>query len=406
MRNNSEFNSGLQKERPIGPLAGPHKRIRVMTVFGTRPEAIKMAPLVKELESRAEIESIVAVTAQHRQMLDQVLNIFKIKPDYDLDIMKERQTLTQITSNVLCGLYGVIAEAKPDIALVHGDTTTTFAGALAAFYNQVAVGHIEAGLRTYDRYSPFPEEMNRKLTTSLSNLHFSPTSRNKENLIREGVSEKDIFITGNTVIDALKTTVNKNYVFTDGAIKNLDFSKKIIVVTAHRRENLGAPLQNICNAVKRIAEMFPDEVEIVYPVHLNPAVRETAYAVLGEIKNVKLTGPVDVEELHNLMAGSYMVMTDSGGLQEEAPSLGKPVLVLRNETERPEAVAAGTVKIAGVMEDDIYRMALALLTDSEEYEKMAKAVNPYGDGLASKRSVDAILYRFGVTSECPKDFAR
>jgi UDP-N-acetylglucosamine 2-epimerase (non-hydrolysing) len=367
-----------------------------MTIFGTRPEAIKMAPLVKELESRAEIESIVAVTAQHRQMLDQVLEIFKIKPDYDLDIMKERQTLAQITSSVMCGLCGVIAEAKPDIALVHGDTTTTFAGALAAFYNQTAVGHVEAGLRTYDRYSPFPEEMNRKLTGALSNLHFSPTARNKENLVREGVAEDDIFVTGNTVIDALKTTVNKNYIFTDGTIKNLDFSKKIIVLTAHRRENLGTPLRNILSAVKRIAVEFSGEIEVVYPVHLNPAVRETAFAVLGGVENVKLINPVDVQELHNLMDRSYMVMTDSGGLQEEAPSLGKPVLVLRNETERPEAVAAGTVKVAGVLEDDIYLMARTLLTERAEYDKMAKAVNPYGDGEASKRIADAVLYRFGV----------
>jgi UDP-N-acetylglucosamine 2-epimerase (non-hydrolysing) len=379
------------------------KKIKVMTVFGTRPEAIKMAPLVKELESREEITSIVAVTAQHRQMLDQVLDIFSIKPDYDLDIMKDRQTLTDITSNVLLGLYKVIEQAKPDIVLVHGDTTTTFAGALAAFYNQVAVGHIEAGLRTYDKYSPFPEEMNRKLTGSLSELHFSPTIQNKKNLLREGISEETIFITGNTVIDALKTTVNENYQFQDETLKNLDFSKKIIVVTAHRRENLGEPLQNICNAIKRIAIEFKDEISIVYPVHLNPAVKETAHSILGELENVSLILPVDVEELHNLMARSYFVMTDSGGLQEEAPSMGKPVLVLRNETERPEAVDAGTVKIAGIVEQDIYDMAKELLTNEQEYIKMAKAVNPYGDGLASKRSVDAILYYFKVTDKRPDD---
>lgn len=378
-------------------------KLKVMTVFGTRPEAIKMAPLVKELESREEIQSIVAVTAQHRQMLDQVLQIFDITPDYDLDIMKERQTLVDITANVIKGLYEVIGEAKPDIVLVHGDTTTTFAGALAAFYQQVAVGHIEAGLRTYDKYSPFPEEMNRVLTGSLTELHFSPTVQNKKNLLLENKDESKIFITGNTVIDALKTTVRKDYEFSDETLKNLDFSKKIIVVTAHRRENLGEPLHNICNAIKRLAVEFQDDVQVVYPVHLNPAVREVAFSVLGDIPNVKLIDPVDVCELHNLMDRSYMIMTDSGGLQEEAPSLGKPVLVLRNETERPEAVEAGTVKIAGVCEDDIYQMGKTLLTNAAEYDKMAKAVNPYGDGLASKRSVDAILYHFGILKERPQD---
>lgn len=378
-------------------------KLKVMTVFGTRPEAIKMAPLVKELEQRAEIQSIVAVTAQHRQMLDQVLQIFDIKPDYDLDIMKERQTLVDITSNVLKGLYEVIGEAKPDIVLVHGDTTTTFAGALAAFYQQTAVGHIEAGLRTYDKYSPFPEEMNRVLTGSLCELHFSPTVQNRENLLKEGKDASKIFITGNTVIDALKTTVRKDYEFADETLKHLDFSKKIIVVTAHRRENLGEPLQNICRAIKRLAEEFKDEVQVVYPVHLNPAVREVAFSVLGDMDNVHLIDPVDVCELHNLMDRAYMIMTDSGGLQEEAPSLGKPVLVLRNETERPEAVAAGTVKIAGIHEEDIYAMGKTLLTDSTEYDKMAHAVNPYGDGLASKRSVDAILYHFGRIPERPED---
>ncbi len=378
-------------------------KLKVMTVFGTRPEAIKMAPLVKELESREEIQSIVAVTAQHRQMLDQVLQIFDIKPDYDLDIMKERQTLVDITSNVLKGLYEVIGEAKPDIVLVHGDTTTTFAGALAAFYQQTAVGHIEAGLRTYDKYSPFPEEMNRVLTGSLCELHFSPTVQNRENLLKEGKDAAKIFITGNTVIDALKTTVRKDYQFADETLKNLDFSKKIIVVTAHRRENLGEPLQNICRAIKRLAEEFKEEVQVVYPVHLNPAVREVAFSVLGELDNVHLIDPVDVCELHNLMDRAYMIMTDSGGLQEEAPSLGKPVLVLRNETERPEAVAAGTVRIAGVHEEDIYAMGKTLLTDSNEYDKMAHAVNPYGDGLASKRSVDAILYHFGRIAKRPAD---
>lgn len=370
------------------------KRIKVISVFGTRPEAIKMAPVIKELEKRPEIDSVVAVTAQHRGMLDQVLEIFGIKPDYDLNIMKQRQTLVDITSNVLTGLYGVIQEEKPDIILVHGDTTTTFAGALASFYNQVPVGHVEAGLRTYDKYSPFPEEMNRRMTTSIATLHFAPTVMNKNNLLKENINEKDIFITGNTVIDALKTTVRDDYKFADETVASLDFSKKVTVVTAHRRENLGEPLKNICRALKRIAEDFSDEVQIVYPVHLNPAVREVAFDILGNIDNVHLIDPLDVCELHNLMARSYMILTDSGGLQEEAPSLGKPVLVLRHETERPEAIAAGTVKLAGVIEDDIYLMARTLLTDSEAYNMMAHSVNPYGDGKASERTVDAILYHF------------
>lgn len=379
------------------------KEIKVITVFGTRPEAIKMAPLVKELEKRDEIKSIVAVTAQHRDMLDQVLNIFDIKPDYDLNIMKQRQTLTDITANVLTGLYDIVNKEKPDIVLVHGDTTTTFAGALAAFYNQVPVGHIEAGLRTYDKYSPFPEEMNRKMTTSIATLHFAPTIMNKNNLLKENINEEDIFITGNTVIDALKTTVRDDFEFSDEAVRKLDFSKKVIVVTAHRRENLGEPLKNICRALKRLSQDFRDEVEIVYPVHLNPAVREVAFDILGNIENVHLIEPLDVCQLHNLMARSYMILTDSGGLQEEAPSLGKPVLVLRHETERPEAIAAGTVKLAGVIEDDIYLMAKTLLTDKEAYDQMAHAVNPYGDGKASERSVDAIIYRFTGEGTRPKD---
>jgi len=370
------------------------KKIKVMTVFGTRPEAIKMAPLVKEIEKREELESIVAVTAQHRQMLDQVLKIFDITPDFDLNIMKDRQTLTDITLRATKGLDDVIKEAKPDIVLVHGDTSTTFAGALAAFYNQVSVGHVEAGLRTYDKYSPFPEEMNRKLTGAISDMHFAPTINNKENLLKENVCEDDIYITGNTVIDALKTTVKEDYVFETDAINKVDFSKKVIVVTAHRRENLGEGLNNICMALNFIANKYQDEVEIIYPMHLNPVVRETANKHLGNIKNVHLIDPVDVCELHNLMNKSYMIMTDSGGLQEEAPSLGKPVLVLRNETERPEAVKAGTVKIAGVNKDEIIKMAEDLLESKESYEKMAKAVNPYGDGFASKRICDAIIEKY------------
>ena len=372
-------------------------KIKVMTVFGTRPEAIKMAPLVHELERHDEIQSIVCVTAQHRQMLDQVLDIFKIKPDYDLNIMKQRQTLTTITTGALEGLDNVIKEAKPDIVLVHGDTTTSFVGALAAFYNKVPVGHVEAGLRTFDKYSPFPEEMNRNLTGRIAEMHFAPTKSNKQNLLRENIPEKDIFITGNTVIDAMKTTVKDDFKFGDG-LEKADFSgRRVILVTAHRRENLGQPLRNICNALKRIANDFPD-VQIVYPVHLNPAVREVANEILGNNPSVLLIDPVDVNELHNAMHRSYMIMTDSGGLQEEAPSLGKPVLVLRNETERPEAIEAGTVKLAGIDEDVIYNMAHTLLTDKEEYNKMANAVNPYGDGKASERIADAILYRFGKGS--------
>ncbi len=369
-------------------------KIKVMTVFGTRPEAIKMAPLVKEIEKREELESIVAVTAQHRQMLDQVLEIFDIKPDYDLNIMKDRQTLTDITLRATKGLCDVIMDAKPDIVLVHGDTSTTFAGALAAFYNQVAVGHVEAGLRTYDKYSPFPEEMNRQLTGKIADMHFAPTVNNKNNLLKEAISESDIYITGNTVIDALKTTVKEDYKFATERINQVDFSKKVIVVTAHRRENLGEPLENICSALLEIAKEYKGEVEIVYPMHLNPAVRETANKYLGNIENVHLIDPVDVCELHNLMNKAYMIMTDSGGLQEEAPSLGKPVLVLRNETERPEAVTAGTVKIAGVDKDVILTLAKDLLDNKDSYEKMAKAVNPYGDGKASIRICDAIIKRF------------
>lgn len=378
-------------------------KIKVMTVFGTRPEAIKMAPLVKELEKNPQIESIVCVTAQHRQMLDQVLEIFDIKPDYDLDIMKDRQTLIGITTKVLEGLDGVLKEAKPDIVLVHGDTSTTFVGALAAFYNQVPVGHVEAGLRTYDKYSPFPEEMNRCLTGRIADLHFSPTISNRNNLIKENISDDDIFITGNTVIDALKTTVSADYKLC-ASMDNVDFSKRVILVTAHRRENLGEPLENICRALKRIVTEF-ENVELVYPVHLNPAVRETVNKYLSGMDRVHLIDPIDVRDMHNAMDRSYMIMTDSGGLQEEAPSLGKPVLVLRNETERPEAVEAGTVKIAGVKEEVIYEMAKKILTDKNEYYRMARAVNPYGDGEASRRTVEAILYHFGK-GEKPEDLTK
>lgn len=377
-------------------------KIKILSIFGTRPEAIKMAPLVRELEATAAIDSCVCVTAQHREMLDQVLEIFSIVPDYDLDIMKDRQTLTSITSNALNGLHEVIQALAPDMVLVHGDTSTTFAGALAAFYNQVPVGHVEAGLRTFDRYSPFPEEMNRKLTGSIAEMHFAPTRTNKNNLLNEGIRE-GIFITGNTVIDAIKHTVKSDYLFKDELLNRLDFnSGRFILVTAHRRENLGEPLEHICQAIKRLAADFKD-VSFIYPVHLNPAVRETVNSIIGNQERIYLIDPIDVSDMHNLMDRSYFVMTDSGGLQEEAPALGKPVLVLRKETERPEAVEAGTVKIAGIIEEDIYRMASELLTSEEEYQKMAKAVNPYGDGEASRRIVQALLYRFAGAA-APDEF--
>jgi len=380
------------------------KKIKVMLVFGTRPEAIKMAPLALELKGREEFETIVCVTAQHRQMLDQVLEIFKLVPDYDLDIMKDRQTLVGITTRVLEGLDEVIKKENPDIVLVHGDTSTSFVAGLAAFYNQVKVGHVEAGLRTYDKYSPFPEEMNRQLTGRIADLHFSPTKQNRLNLLAENVSDEDIYITGNTVIDALKTTVREDYVFADENLNNVNFdSNRVIMVTAHRRENLGEPLRNICNALKRIVTEY-DDTEIIYPVHLNPAVREVVFEILGDLPRVKLIDPLSVDELHNAISRSFMVMTDSGGIQEEAPALGKPVLVLRRETERPEAVEAGTVKLAGVNEEVIYSMAKELLDSEEAYAKMAHAANPYGDGNVSERTAEAILYAFGVRSDRPKHF--
>ncbi len=380
------------------------KKLKVMTVFGTRPDAVKMAPLVKELEKNARIDSRICVTAQHRQMLDQVLRIFDITPHYDLNIMQERQTLEQITARVLDGLSGVFDSEKPDVVLVHGDTTTCFVAALTAFYRKIPVGHVEAGLRTFDKYSPWPEEMNRKLAGTLAEYHFAPTEANRTNLLNENISIDKIYVTGNTVIDALKTTVTKDYVFEDKTLKELDFTgKRILAVTAHRRENLGKPLENICKALKDIAINYPD-VEIVYAVHLNPAVRETAWAVLGGQERVRLIDPLGVQDMHNLMGRSYLVLTDSGGLQEEAPSLGKPVLVLRNETERPEAVQAGTVKLAGTESDKIYELAAQLLDDPAEYGRMARAVNPYGDGLASERIVQALLYEFGFTRDYPTEF--
>lgn len=364
------------------------ERMKIMSVFGTRPEAVKMCPLIKKLEVEKQIESIVCVTAQHRQMLDQVLEIFDIKPHYDLNIMKERQTLTKITTSVLEGMESILAEVKPDLVLVHGDTSTSFVVALAAFYQQIPVGHVEAGLRTFDKYSPFPEEMNRNLTGKIAELHFAPTDSNKENLKNEGIT-RNVFVTGNTVIDAFKTTVKENYKFKNEVLNKVDFTKKIILMTAHRRENLGKPLNNICLAVKRILEEHKD-VELIYPVHLNPAVRETVYAILGGIERIHLTDPIDVEDMHNVMSKSYLVMTDSGGLQEEAPSFGLPVIVLRTETERPEAVEAGTVVVVGIEEELIYKNTNKLLNDKDSYDKMARAVNPYGDGNASRKIIEAI----------------
>ena len=378
---------------------------KIITIFGTRPEAIKMAPLIKELEKREEIESKVCVTAQHREMLDQVLELFDIKPDFDLNIMKTKQTLTGITNRVLEGLEEVFEEEKPDMILVHGDTTTTFAGSLAAFYQQIKVGHVEAGLRTFNKYFPFPEEMNRKLTGSLADLHFAPTKGSKENLLREGIKENDIYITGNTVIDAMRHTVEENYTFENEELNNIDFSKKVIMITAHRRENWGEGIQNICIALNKIVEENSD-VELVYLVHLNPVVKDVVFERLGGKDRIHLLSPLDTKETHNLMNKSFMVMTDSGGLQEEAPHLGKPVLVLRDVTERPEAVEAGTVKLVGTNIEQIVDEANELLRNPEAYSKMSKSINPYGDGIASKRIVEAILKYFGLSSIEVEEFKR
>ena len=377
-------------------------KIRVLSVFGTRPEAIKMAPLVLELARRPEFVSMCCLTGQHRQMLDSVMEIFELKADYDLDIMEKQQTLSTITTKTILGMDRVLEEAKPDLVLVHGDTSTTFAGALAAFYHKVAVGHVEAGLRTYDMYSPFPEEMNRTLVGDIARLHFSPTVANAENLKKEAV-QGEIFITGNTVIDAMKTTVRPDFVFANPELNAMDFGKRVVTLTCHRRENYGQPMEDIMSAVRAIVEKYED-IEVVYPVHLSPVVQECARRNLGDLKRVHLIEPLDVNEMHNLMARSYMIMTDSGGLQEEAPAMGKPVLVLRKETERPEAIAAGTVKLAGVDKDEIIRLASELLEDEGVYQSMAKAVNPYGDGTACGRIAEAIKWHFGFREDRPEDF--
>ncbi len=370
-------------------------RIKVMSVFGTRPEAIKMLPLVRKMMDYKEIEGTVCVTAQHREMLDQVLRVFAVTPDYDLNLMTPRQTLTDITAGVLHGMKGVLEEARPDIVLVHGDTTTSFAAALAAFYAQIPVGHVEAGLRTYDRYSPFPEEINRNLTAKLATLHFAPTRLNEENLRKEGIME-NVFVTGNTVVDALLSIVRPDYAFEDETLRTMRFDgMRTVLMTAHRRENLGEPMRNIFRAVRALVERY-DDLQIIYPMHKNPAVREPAVEILGGHPRVRLIEPIGVTDMHNLFARCTLIMTDSGGIQEEAPSLGKPVLVLRTETERPEAVAAGTVKVVGVRQEDIEREARLLLDDPREYARMANAANPYGDGHASERIADAVIAHFNA----------
>lgn len=365
--------------------------MKILVVFGTRPEAIKMCPLAIELKKTRGIECVVCLTGQHREMLKQVMDAFNIQENYNLDIMRERQTLTTITTDILQKMEPVLLKERPDLVLVHGDTTTSYAAALASFYQQIPVGHVEAGLRTGDIYSPFPEEMNRLLTDRISTYYFAPTKQNSQNLYNEGIKE-NVFVTGNTVIDSFAYTVKENYIFHEKLLNGIDFAKKrVILVTAHRRENLGRPLQNICHAIGELADYYKQDVQIIYPVHLNPAVREMVYSILAERENVLLIDPIDVLDMHNLISRCYMVMTDSGGIQEEAPHFGKPVLVLRTETERPEAVNAGTVKVVGTDEKAIYQEGKLLLDEDHIYERMARAVNPYGDGHASKRIAQVIL---------------
>lgn len=378
------------------------KKIKVMTVFGTRPEAIKMAPLVLELQKQSQrFEAITTVSAQHREMLDQVLDIFHIKPDYDLNIMHARQTLTDITSNVLINLDKILKEAKPDIVLVHGDTTTTFAASVAAFYNQIPIGHVEAGLRTWEKYSPYPEEMNRQMTDAMTDLYFAPTNQSKANLLKENHKEDNIYITGNTAIDALKQTVDKEY--HHDILDKVSPDNKLILLTMHRRENQGEPMRRVFKVIREVVESRED-VEVIYPVHLSPAVQEAAKEILGNTERIHLISPLDVVDFHNLAARSYFIMTDSGGVQEEAPSLGKPVLVLRDKTERPEGVEAGTLKLVGTESEKIKEEMEELLDNDAEYQRMAQAKNPYGDGKASERILDAIAYYFGVTDKKPIEF--
>lgn len=378
------------------------KKVKVMSVFGTRPEAIKMAPLVLELERQSDrFESVVVVTAQHRQMLDQVLDIFKIQPDYDLDVMKKQQTLAQITANVLIGLEDVMKNEKPDIVLVHGDTTTTFATGISAFYNQIKVGHVEAGLRTWNKQSPFPEEMNRQVTDVLSDVYFSPTKESAANLLKENHLEEHIYITGNTAIDALKETVKENY--QHDVLNKISENNRLILMTMHRRENQGEPMERVFRAIRKVVDSYED-VEVVYPVHLNPIVQDTASKELGNHKRIHLIDPLDVIDFHNLAARSYMIMSDSGGVQEEAPSLGVPVLVLRDTTERPEGVTVGTLKLVGTETEDVLSTMIELLDNEEAHRKMAETKNPYGDGSASKRILDAIAYEFDIENERPLDF--
>lgn len=376
---------------------------KVMTIFGTRPEAIKMAPLVKSLQASPHLEAITCVTAQHREMLDQVLDLFAITPEYDLDIMQQRQSLNGTLRRALAGLETVLEQERPDMVLVHGDTLTTFAGALAAFYQKTAVGHVEAGLRTFDKYLPFPEEINRRLTGVLADLHFAPTSVARDHLLAEGVAPDAIYVTGNTVIDALRTTVSDAYEFVCPELSRLAPSLRTIVVTLHRRENWGEPIAAACRAIKRLLEAVPD-AQVVFSVHLNPVVRETVFSLLGHQERVLLVDPLIATDYHNLVARSYLVLSDSGGVQEEAPALGKPVLVVRTVTERPEAVAAGTVRLVGIVEEDIYNAALNLLTDRAAYQAMAQAKNPYGDGFASERIVQAIEFYFDRRSQRPGDY--